>query len=77
MRLISNGHRCSWRRALLLIAIVWLPGLGLQLQRYLDRHRALGFAALQDEWEANHAWQGRAVSLIAGVNQVDGCGAGC
>lgn len=46
--------------------------LGLQLQRYLDQHRVLGFAALQDEWEASHAWQGRAVSLIAGVNEVDG-----
>jgi BirA family biotin operon repressor/biotin-[acetyl-CoA-carboxylase] ligase len=46
--------------------------LGLQLQDYLDRHRAEGFTALQEEWEQNHAWQGRAVSLIAGVNQVDG-----
>ncbi|MCF5063170.1 bifunctional biotin--[acetyl-CoA-carboxylase] ligase/biotin operon repressor BirA [Pseudomonas syringae] len=46
--------------------------LGLQLQHYLDRHRVAGFTALQEEWEQNHAWQGRAVSLIAGVNQVDG-----
>ena len=46
--------------------------LGLQLQRYLERHAASGFAALQEEWEQNHLWQGRAVSLIAGVNQVDG-----
>ena len=46
--------------------------LGLQLQGYLGRHRVLGFAELQNEWEKNHAWQGRAVSLIAGVNQVDG-----
>lgn len=46
--------------------------VGLQLQRYLDRHKASGFAALQEEWERNHAWQGRAVSLIAGVNCVDG-----
>ena len=46
--------------------------LGLQLQGYLGRHRLLGFAELQNEWEKNHAWQGRAVSLIAGVNQVDG-----
>ena len=46
--------------------------VGLQLQCYLDRHKASGFAALQEEWERNHAWQGRAVSLIAGVNCVDG-----
>ncbi|MBY8946871.1 bifunctional biotin--[acetyl-CoA-carboxylase] ligase/biotin operon repressor BirA [Pseudomonas sp. SH10-3B] len=46
--------------------------LGLQLKSYLDRHRSLGFAAFQEEWESGHAWQGKAVSLIAGVNQVDG-----
>ncbi|KRP63743.1 bifunctional biotin--[acetyl-CoA-carboxylase] ligase/biotin operon repressor BirA [Pseudomonas orientalis] len=46
--------------------------VSVQLQRYLDRHRESGFAALQEEWERNHAWQGRAVSLIAGVNRVDG-----
>ncbi len=46
--------------------------LGLQLQCYLDRHRASGFAVLQAEWEQNHAWQGRTVSLIAGVNHVEG-----
>lgn len=46
--------------------------LGLQLQSYLERHREGGFVALKDEWEQNHAWQGRPVSLIAGVSQVDG-----
>ncbi|ROM59319.1 biotin--[acetyl-CoA-carboxylase] ligase [Pseudomonas poae] len=46
--------------------------LGLQLRGYLDRHKSHGFAALQEEWEQNHLWQGRAVSLIAGVNQIDG-----
>ncbi|NVZ23367.1 bifunctional biotin--[acetyl-CoA-carboxylase] ligase/biotin operon repressor BirA [Pseudomonas costantinii] len=46
--------------------------LSLQLQDYLDRHKASGFAALQGEWEQHHLWQGRAVSLIAGVNQIDG-----
>ncbi|TFF03228.1 bifunctional biotin--[acetyl-CoA-carboxylase] ligase/biotin operon repressor BirA [Pseudomonas sp. BCA14] len=46
--------------------------LGLQLGGYLDRHKSHGFAALQEEWEQNHLWQGRAVSLIAGVNQIDG-----
>ncbi|AZF44707.1 Biotin operon repressor [Pseudomonas sp. R1-43-08] len=46
--------------------------VSLQLQRYLDRHRESGFSALQEEWESNHAWQGRAVSLIAGVSRIDG-----
>ncbi|AIB38897.1 MULTISPECIES: bifunctional biotin--[acetyl-CoA-carboxylase] ligase/biotin operon repressor BirA [Pseudomonas] len=46
--------------------------LGLQLQDYLERHRLGGFIALQEEWEQNHAWQGRPVSLIAGVHQIDG-----
>ncbi|ROM53064.1 biotin--[acetyl-CoA-carboxylase] ligase [Pseudomonas canadensis] len=46
--------------------------VGLKLQGYLERHRQDGFVALKDEWEQNHAWQGRPVSLIAGVSQVDG-----
>ena len=46
--------------------------LGEMLQRYLARHQAGGFLAIQSEWEQNHLWQGRSVSLIAGVNQIDG-----
>ena len=46
--------------------------LGLQLQSHLERHKALGFSALHQEWERNHLWQGKAVSLIAGANQIDG-----
>jgi BirA family biotin operon repressor/biotin-[acetyl-CoA-carboxylase] ligase len=46
--------------------------LGLMLQKYLARHQAGGFTAIQSEWEQNHLWQGRDVSLIAGVNQIDG-----
>lgn len=46
--------------------------LGQVLQLYLSRHRLGGFPAIQAEWEQNHLWQGRAVSLIAGVNQIDG-----
>ncbi|NUU34516.1 bifunctional biotin--[acetyl-CoA-carboxylase] ligase/biotin operon repressor BirA [Pseudomonas sp. C2B4] len=46
--------------------------LGVMLQQYLERHQVGGFAALQSEWEQNHLWQGCAVSLIAGVNQIDG-----
>ncbi|MFY0728771.1 bifunctional biotin--[acetyl-CoA-carboxylase] ligase/biotin operon repressor BirA [Pseudomonas sp. NFX15] len=46
--------------------------LSEMLQRYLARHQADGFLAIQAEWEQNHLWQGRNVSLIAGVNQIDG-----
>jgi BirA family biotin operon repressor/biotin-[acetyl-CoA-carboxylase] ligase len=46
--------------------------LGRTLQRYLARHQASGFSAIQSEWEQNHLWQGRAVSLVAGVNQIAG-----
>ncbi len=46
--------------------------LGLMLQTYLNRHQTGGFPAIQSEWEQNHLWQGRAVSLIAGVSQIDG-----
>jgi BirA family biotin operon repressor/biotin-[acetyl-CoA-carboxylase] ligase len=42
------------------------------LQAYLNRHQVGGFPAIQAEWEQNHLWQGRAVSLIAGVSQIDG-----
>ncbi|VVO03612.1 bifunctional biotin--[acetyl-CoA-carboxylase] ligase/biotin operon repressor BirA [Pseudomonas fluorescens] len=46
--------------------------LGDMLQAYLIRHQESGFAAIQAEWEQNHLWQGCAVSLIAGVNRIDG-----
>ncbi|MBV6823980.1 bifunctional biotin--[acetyl-CoA-carboxylase] ligase/biotin operon repressor BirA [Pseudomonas sp. PD9R] len=46
--------------------------LGVMLQKYLARHQVGGFSAVQSEWEQNHLWQGRAVSLIAGVNRIDG-----
>lgn len=46
--------------------------LGATLQAYLSRHQVDGFSAIQAEWEQNHLWQGRAVSLIAGVNHIDG-----
>ena len=42
------------------------------LQMYLKRHEAGGFSAIQAEWEQSHLWQGREVSLIAGVHKVDG-----
>ncbi|OOV93886.1 bifunctional biotin--[acetyl-CoA-carboxylase] ligase/biotin operon repressor BirA [Pseudomonas sp. MF4836] len=46
--------------------------LSLVLKSYLDRHQLSGFSAIQEEWEQNHLWQGRPVSLIAGVNRIDG-----
>ncbi|VVN34506.1 bifunctional biotin--[acetyl-CoA-carboxylase] ligase/biotin operon repressor BirA [Pseudomonas fluorescens] len=49
-----------------------VAALGERLQAYLSRHQVGGFSAIQAEWEQNHLWQGRAVSLIAGVNQIDG-----
>ena len=42
------------------------------LLMYLKRHADEGFSAIQAQWEENHLWQGREVSLIAGVHQVDG-----
>ena len=55
-----------------LIAITWLHAWDNAAERYLARHQSEGFSTIQAEWEQNHLWQGRAVSLIAGVNQIDG-----
>lgn len=49
-----------------------VASLGGMLKTYLDRHQELGFSAIQQEWEQNHLWQGCPVSLIAGVNKIDG-----
>ncbi|POA29041.1 MULTISPECIES: bifunctional biotin--[acetyl-CoA-carboxylase] ligase/biotin operon repressor BirA [unclassified Pseudomonas] len=46
--------------------------LGIVLRGYLSRHQSAGFSALRAEWEQSHLWQGRAVSLIAGVSRIDG-----
>lgn len=46
--------------------------LSKQLSAYIQRHQADGFSAVQAEWEANHLWQDRSVSLIAGSSQIDG-----
>ncbi|WP_097306777.1 bifunctional biotin--[acetyl-CoA-carboxylase] ligase/biotin operon repressor BirA [Pseudomonas chlororaphis] len=46
--------------------------LSMMLKAYLERHQAQGFSSIQEEWEQNHLWQGSAVSLIAGVNKIDG-----
>ncbi|MCK8686671.1 bifunctional biotin--[acetyl-CoA-carboxylase] ligase/biotin operon repressor BirA [Pseudomonas umsongensis] len=49
-----------------------VAALGEMLHKYLARHQTDGFSAIQAEWEQHHLWQGRAVSLIAGANQIDG-----
>jgi BirA family biotin operon repressor/biotin-[acetyl-CoA-carboxylase] ligase len=46
--------------------------LSKQLSAHIKHHQADGFSVLQSEWEANHLWQGRSVSLIAGSSQIDG-----
>ena len=46
--------------------------LSCTLERYLNIHLENGFTAFQSEWEQNHLWQGRPVTLLAGVNTVDG-----
>lgn len=46
--------------------------LNAQLARYLAIHRDSGFAALREEWEGSHLWQGREVSLSAGAGGVEG-----
>jgi BirA family biotin operon repressor/biotin-[acetyl-CoA-carboxylase] ligase len=46
------------------------------LGHYLQRHQREGFAGIQAEWEAHHLWQGRAVRLIAGANEILGTVAG-
>ncbi|MFJ7316774.1 bifunctional biotin--[acetyl-CoA-carboxylase] ligase/biotin operon repressor BirA [Pseudomonas sp. NPDC098747] len=46
--------------------------LSEQLQAYIQRQQTGGFSVLQAEWEENHLWQERSVSLIAGVSQIDG-----
>lgn len=43
-----------------------------KLQIYLKRLESAGFASMQAEWEQNHLWQGRNVSLIAGTHSVEG-----
>jgi BirA family transcriptional regulator, biotin operon repressor / biotin---[acetyl-CoA-carboxylase] ligase len=46
--------------------------LSAQLNSYIQRHQLKGFSTLRVEWEANHLWQDRSVSLIAGSSQIDG-----
>ena len=61
---LESGHLVN-RNAL-------IARLNDSLLEYLKRHATEGFSAIQAQWEQNHLWQGREVSLIAGVHQVDG-----
>ncbi|MCU1719281.1 bifunctional biotin--[acetyl-CoA-carboxylase] ligase/biotin operon repressor BirA [Pseudomonas sp. 5P_3.1_Bac2] len=46
--------------------------LNQQLERYLAIQLNESFAALQQEWQDNHLWQGSAVALTAGSEPVQG-----
>lgn len=46
--------------------------LNKELSAYLTAHREAGFGAFQAEWEANHLWQDRHVTLLAGSSAVEG-----
>lgn len=46
--------------------------LNRTLDHYLSVHQKSGFPAVQAEWEQNHLWHGRAVTLLAGANNVEG-----
>ena len=48
---------------------VLVSKLNDSLRIYLKRHAESGFSAIQSEWEQNHLWQGREVSLIAGYTR--------
>lgn len=53
------------RTALVLCLNRWLV-------HYLALHAAQGFAGVRAEWEVEHLWQGLAVTLSAGPQQVEG-----
>jgi len=46
--------------------------LNCSLQYYFNIHMKNGFTALQAEWEQNHLWQRRQVTLLSTANTVDG-----
>ncbi|MEB0042672.1 MULTISPECIES: bifunctional biotin--[acetyl-CoA-carboxylase] ligase/biotin operon repressor BirA [unclassified Pseudomonas] len=46
--------------------------LNASLMHYFNIHLKGGFTALRAEWEQNHLWQGRSVTLLAGTNKIDG-----
>lgn len=42
------------------------------IEDYLSVHQVTGFEPFRSEWESNHLWQGRAVTLSAGVQAIEG-----
>lgn len=51
---------------------VLVAQLNRQLHGELQRHAVQGFSAFKEAWEQANLWQGQAVSLIAGVQTIDG-----
>lgn len=49
-----------------------ITALSMRLKEHLESHAITGFSSFHDEWEKNHVWQGREVSLMAGQHQVNG-----
>ncbi|BAP41908.1 biotin-[acetyl-CoA-carboxylase] synthetase [Pseudomonas sp. StFLB209] len=43
-----------------------------RLQELLQRHQQEGFSVFQAEWERNHLWQGREVTLLSGADRTEG-----
>lgn len=46
--------------------------LSANIAAYLAVHQQQGFGAYKSEWEENHLWQGRAVTLLAGSEAIEG-----
>lgn len=46
--------------------------LNRQLSLYLGVHEKRGFSVLRGEWQENHLWQGRHVTLTMGASPVEG-----
>jgi len=46
--------------------------LSAHLQDYLRIHFAQGFAALREQWQACHLWQGKPAVLLSGAGQITG-----
>ncbi|KTB85318.1 bifunctional biotin--[acetyl-CoA-carboxylase] ligase/biotin operon repressor BirA [Pseudomonas syringae] len=46
--------------------------ISARLDSLLTVHREKGFAAFREDWERGHLWQGAAVTLLSGVQTVEG-----
>ena len=49
-----------------------VTSLNQQLSTYLNDHSEHGFAGFKEEWEANHLWQGKPVTLLSGNGAIEG-----